>query len=54
MQMNVLFPENIDGQLQAIRIMYVKYDHLSDLCATYHKPPIPEQYKLGNYISLVI
>ncbi|KAF2885426.1 hypothetical protein ILUMI_20706 [Ignelater luminosus] len=48
-QMYVLFPESIDGQLQAIRVMYVKYDHLSDLCATYHKPSIPEQYNLDLY-----
>ncbi|RZC42436.1 protein CASC1-like [Asbolus verrucosus] len=48
MKMEVQFPLTIDGDKIAIRALYVKYDHLSDLSATYQKPLIPEQYDKGN------
>ncbi|KAF2897504.1 hypothetical protein ILUMI_08660, partial [Ignelater luminosus] len=45
MEINILFPKSFTCQNKSIRIMYVKYDHLSDLCPTYHKPPSPEVYE---------
>lgn len=36
----------------AIRALYVKYDHLSDLCDSYQAPPIPEQYDMDLYDAI--
>lgn len=47
MKMEVQFPVNLDCEKMAIRALYVKYDHLSDLSDTFDKPPIPEEYDIG-------
>ncbi|XP_063926331.1 axoneme-associated protein mst101(2)-like isoform X2 [Zophobas morio] len=46
MKMEVQYPPSIDGEKMAVRALYVKYDHLSDLSETYDKPPIPEHYDM--------
>lgn len=48
MKMEVQYPPSIDGEKMAVRALYVKYDHLSDLSETYDKPPIPEHYDMGK------
>ncbi|KAJ8935184.1 hypothetical protein NQ314_012940, partial [Rhamnusium bicolor] len=42
-QMQVLFPTSIDCDGMAIRTMYLKYDHLSDLSPAFQMPHIPLQ-----------
>ncbi|KAB0802587.1 hypothetical protein PPYR_04773 [Photinus pyralis] len=51
LKMNVLLPAIIDCYLLALRTMYVKYDHLSDSCASYHEPEIPDAYSENIYHS---
>lgn len=53
MRFHVLFPETLACQNQVIRAMYVKYDHLSDLSASFHKPSVPKQYDAGCIFSSV-
>lgn len=36
----------------AIRALYVKYDHLSDLSDSYQAPPTPEQYDMDLYNAI--
>jgi hypothetical protein len=47
MKLEVQFPPTVDGEKTAVRALYVKYDHLSDLSDTYQKPDVPEQYDIG-------
>lgn len=51
MKIEAQFPASMDGEKMAIRALYVKYDHLSDLCDTYEKPQIPERYDTGKKSS---
>ncbi|XP_023310803.1 protein CASC1-like [Anoplophora glabripennis] len=39
--MEVLFPSSIDCDSMAVRSVYLKYDHLSDLCASFYIPNTP-------------
>lgn len=49
MNMNVSFPETLKCDAMAIRGMYVKYDHLSDLSRSYDKPKgLPKHYYDGS------
>lgn len=48
MKMDVQLPVSIDGDKMAVRGLYMKYDHLSDLSATYDKPAIPKEYDIGK------
>ncbi|XP_015837771.1 dynein axonemal intermediate chain 7 isoform X2 [Tribolium castaneum] len=52
MKMEVQFPVSIDGDKMAVRTLYVKYDHLSDLCDTYQKPEVPERYDIDLYDAM--
>lgn len=36
--MELLFPPTMQGENMAVRVMYLKYDHLSELCGSYHLP----------------
>lgn len=49
MNVSVLFPLIIDCDCAAIRAMYLKYDHLSDLSPTYNMPAVPPDYYMGRY-----
>lgn len=46
--MAALLPPTVDYDCAALRGMYQKYDHLSDLSATYSTPPAPEDYTKGG------
>lgn len=47
--MNVRFPDTLKCERMALRGMYVKYDHLSDLSRTYDKPDaLTKHYHDGN------
>ncbi|KAH1003077.1 dynein axonemal intermediate chain 7 isoform X2 [Dendroctonus ponderosae] len=46
LQMAALLPPTVDCDGAAIRAMYQKYDHLSDLSATYALPPAPPDYAM--------
>lgn len=48
LDMNVIFPETLEYYCLAIRAMYVKYDHLSDLTYSFWKPNCPELFSQGN------
>ncbi|CAH2005740.1 unnamed protein product [Acanthoscelides obtectus] len=39
-----LFPLLIECDGMAIRAMYLKYDHLSDLCSSFDTPAVPEEF----------
>lgn len=36
--MELLFPPTIEGENMAVRVMYLKYDHLSELSNSYNLP----------------
>ncbi|XP_074031121.1 dynein axonemal intermediate chain 7 isoform X1 [Leptinotarsa decemlineata] len=44
--MQVLLPITVDCENMALRAMYLKYDHLSDSCQTYHMTEAPPHYRL--------
>ncbi|XP_066153892.1 dynein axonemal intermediate chain 7-like isoform X3 [Euwallacea fornicatus] len=44
MDFSVLFPLTVDCENAAIRAMYLKYDHLSDLSDTYYMPEVPRDF----------
>ncbi|KAL1500843.1 hypothetical protein ABEB36_006270 [Hypothenemus hampei] len=44
MDMTVLFPAVIDCENAAIRGMYLKYDHLSDLSESFYMPEVPMDF----------
>nr|CAH7717915.1 unnamed protein product [Callosobruchus chinensis] len=41
--LQALFPLSIECEGMALRAMYVKYDHLSDLCSSFGTPDVPEE-----------
>ncbi|XP_076256077.1 dynein axonemal intermediate chain 7 [Rhynchophorus ferrugineus] len=47
MDVSILFPIIIDCENSAIRAMYLKYDHLSDLSETYYMPEVPKEYYMN-------
>lgn len=51
MGLNVLFPSDLETKCMAIRTTYVRYDHLSDTCATYERPAIHPQIDKGEIDS---
>ncbi|XP_030757372.1 protein CASC1-like [Sitophilus oryzae] len=46
METSILFPAAIDCENAAIRAMYLKYDHMSDLSETFHMPDVPKEYNM--------
>jgi hypothetical protein len=52
MKLEVQFPPTVDGEKTAVRALYVKYDHLSDLSDTYQKPDVPEQYDIDLWEAM--
>ncbi|KAK4878571.1 hypothetical protein RN001_011077 [Aquatica leii] len=46
LNLHLVLPLVINCYRLAIRLMYLSYDHLSDLCATYDEPPMPENHQL--------
>lgn len=49
--MQVLFPTSIDCDCMAVRSMYLRYDHLSDLCENFYMPEMPSLFTTGKYIA---
>ncbi|KAK9754209.1 Cancer susceptibility candidate 1 N-terminus [Popillia japonica] len=43
-RLNILFPAMLDPKGIVIRAMYLKYDHFSDNCDTYHKPDMTDEF----------
>nr|CAI5836688.1 unnamed protein product [Callosobruchus analis] len=41
--LQALFPLSIECEGMALRAMYLKYDHLSDLCPSFDTPEVPEE-----------
>ncbi|XP_050302897.1 dynein axonemal intermediate chain 7-like [Anthonomus grandis grandis] len=49
MDVSVLFPFTIDCENAALRAMYLKYDHLSDLNENFYMPPVPDDYHMDLF-----
>lgn len=44
----------LDPKGIVIRAMYLKYDHFSDNCDTYHKPDMTDEFDKGNPLETIL
>ncbi|KAF5285229.1 hypothetical protein FQR65_LT13344, partial [Abscondita terminalis] len=49
LNLQLVLPVKINCYRLSIRVMYLSYDHLSDTCATFAEPPMPESHRLDLY-----